>query len=67
MSLLWAIPPVAVTVATLIALVQLRSIEEATTDLATQMHRLDEVRVAVAEVRTAASDARAAARGLRLR
>ena len=67
MSLLWAIPPVAVTVAALIALVQLRSIEEATTDLANQLHRLDEVRIAVAEVRTAASDARAAARGLRVR
>jgi ribosomal protein L30/L7E len=66
MSLLWAVPPVAVTVATLIAIVQLRGIADATDDLATQLRRLDEVRVAVAQVRSASSEARATARGLRL-
>lgn len=67
MSLLWAIPPVAVTVAMLIALIQLRSIDDATADLTAHLQRVDEIRVAVADVRAAAAEARATARGLRLR
>lgn len=67
MSLLWAIPPTAVTVALLIALVQLRQMAEATADLGVQLQRLDEVRVAVARVRAESADARATMRSLRSR
>jgi hypothetical protein len=59
MSLLWAVPPVAVTLAALLVLQQLREITDATTDLTAQLHRLDEVRVAVAAVRAESAEARA--------
>ena len=65
MSLLWAVPPVAVALATLIALVQLRGIAEAAADLQLELQRLGEVQGAVAEVRRASSDVRATAHGLR--
>ena len=67
MSLLWAVPPVVVTIATLIAMWQLRAIADSTTDLAGQLRRLEEVRVAVADVRAASAQARAKARDLRVR
>ncbi len=65
MSLLWAVPPVSVAVALVIMLVQLRSMAEATADLAVQLHRLDEVRLAVAEVRAESAQTRQALRSLR--
>jgi hypothetical protein len=67
MSLLWAVPPVAVATAVLILLVQLRSMAEATADLTVQLHRLDEVRLAVAEVRAESAQTRQAVRALRSR
>ncbi|HEY9558587.1 MAG TPA: hypothetical protein VIR58_17745 [Acidimicrobiales bacterium] len=66
MSLLWAVPPAAATVAILIAIVQLRAMTDATNDLSLQLRRLDEVRVAVAEVRSAAAEQRASSRSARL-
>jgi len=63
MSLLWALPPVAVTIAAVIALVQLRGIAEAAADLQVELRRFSEVQLAVADVRSASADTRA--RGLR--
>ncbi len=59
LSLLWAVPPVAVAAAMVIALIQLRNVAGAADDLSLQLRRLDEVRVAVAEVRSEAATARA--------
>jgi hypothetical protein len=67
MSLLWAVPPVAVAVGVVLLLLQLRSMAEATADLAVQLHRLDEVRMAVAEVRAESAHARHTVRTLRAR
>lgn len=67
MSLLWAIPPVAVAAATLLLLLQLRAIGEATDDLALQLRRLDEVRLAVADVRAESAATREHLRRLRQR
>lgn len=67
MSLLWAVPPVAVATATVIVLLQLRSMAEATADLGAQLRRLDEVRVAVATVRAESAATRATLQGLRQR
>ena len=67
MSLLWAVPPVAVLIATLVVMWQLHAISEATGDLASQLRRLEEVRVAVADVRAASAEARATAKTLRAR
>ncbi len=67
MSLLWAVPPVAVAAAVVLLLTQLRDIDAATADLATQLRRLDEVRVAVARVRAESSGTRARVHGLRSR
>ena len=67
MSPLWAIPPVAVAAATLLLLLQLRSIGEATDDLAVQLRRLDEVRLAVADVRAESAATREHLRRLRQR
>jgi hypothetical protein len=64
MELLWAVPPVAIAVGTALALVHLSGIAEATADLRMELHRLSEVRVAVAETRSAAAAARATARGI---
>lgn len=67
MSLLWAIPPGAVAAAVLLLLIQLRDITDATADVAAQLRRLDEVRVAVAHVRAESAQARASLQGLRAR
>lgn len=63
--MLWAVPPVAMSIAAVMVLMQLRSMTEAATALSVQLRRLDEVRVAVATVRTEAAAARATVRGLR--
>lgn len=65
MSLLWAVAPVTVAVALTIALLQLRQMAEATADLTAQLHRLDEVRVAVAAVRAESAEARSTLHSLR--
>jgi hypothetical protein len=67
MSLLWAVPPVAIAAAVAIVLVQLRDIADATSDLGAQLRRLDEVHVAVATVRAETAEARAALQHLRSR
>lgn len=67
MSLLWALPPVAVALATLLLLVQLRAMVEATDDVVLQLRRLEEVRVAVADVRAQQAATRAHLRRLRQR
>lgn len=67
MSLLWAIPPVAVAAAVVIVLIQLRDIAAATADVGMQLRRLDEVRVAVAHVRVESAQARASLQSLRSR
>ncbi|MFP5254440.1 MAG: hypothetical protein ACLGI8_01145 [Acidimicrobiia bacterium] len=67
MSLLWAVPPVAVAAATLLLLLQLRAIGGAADDLALQLRRLDEVRVAVAGVRAESAATREHLRRLRQR
>jgi hypothetical protein len=59
MSLLWAVPPVAVTLAAVLVLQQLREITDATSDLTAQLQRFDEVRVAVAAVRAESAETRA--------
>ncbi len=59
MSLLWAVPPVALAVAAVIVLQLLREVTDATADLTAQLRRLDEVRVAVAAVRAESAHARA--------
>jgi hypothetical protein len=64
-SLLWAVPPVAFALGALLALVQLRGIAEAATELQLELRRFSEVQVAVSEVRSATADARATARSLR--
>jgi hypothetical protein len=65
MSLVWTVPPVAFALGAVLALVQLRGIAEATADLQVELHRLSEVQLAVAEVRSATAEARASARGPR--
>lgn len=64
MTLLWAVPPVAVVVGVLIALAQLRQAACAATDLQTELHRFHDVQVALEDVRSAASATEAAARTL---
>jgi hypothetical protein len=59
MSLLWAVPPVAVALAAVLVLQQLREITDATADLTAQLRRFDEVRVAVAAVRAESAETRA--------
>jgi hypothetical protein len=67
MSLLWAVPPVAVAIGAVLAVLQLRAMADATADLAAQLHRLQEVRVAVATVRAESAAARSTLHGLRSR
>lgn len=64
MSLLWAVPPVAVAIAVVVALAQLRRIATTAIDLQGELQRFTEVRLAVAEVRSASAAARATARSL---
>jgi hypothetical protein len=63
MSLLWAVPPVAMSIAIVVALAQLRGIATAAIDLQGELQRFSDVRLAVAEVRSASAEARATARG----
>ena len=65
MSLLWAVPPVAVAIGAVMALVLLRGMAEAVADLQVELQRFSEVRVAVTEVRTASAEARTSLQGLR--
>jgi len=65
MSVLWAIPPVAVAIGAVMALVQLRGIAEAAADLQVELQRFSQVRLAVTEVRTASAEARTSLQGLR--
>lgn len=65
MSLLWAVPPVAVAAATMLLLLQLRAIQSAADDLGSQLRRLDEVRAAVATVRAESAATRAQLQRLR--
>jgi hypothetical protein len=67
MSLLWAVPPVAMAAAVAILLLQLREMADATTGLTQQLQRLDEVRAAVVAVRDESAETRAALRSLRSR
>lgn len=67
MSLLWAIPPVAVVAIGVLVLMALRNITSATEDLNLQLRRLDEVRVAVATVRQESARTRAALQSLQSR
>jgi len=65
MSVLWAIPPVAVAIGAIMALVQLRGIAEAAADLQVELQRFSQVRGAVTEARTASAEARNSLQGLR--
>lgn len=65
MSLLWAVPPVAVAVATMLLILQMRAIQGAAEDLSGQLRRLDDVRVAVAAVRAESAATRAQLQRLR--
>jgi hypothetical protein len=67
MALLWAVPPVAVAIAMVVLLAQLRHMADATDDLAIQIRRFDDVRVAVEQVRAEAARTRVTARSLRSR
>ena len=67
MSLLWAVPPMAVIAAVVIVMLQLRDIADASADLNLQLRRLDEVRVAVATVRAESAATRASMQALRSR
>lgn len=67
MSLLWAVPPVAMAAAVAIVLLQLREMADATVGLTQQLQRLDEVRAAVVAVRNESAEARNALRTLRSR
>ena len=65
MSLLWAVPAVAVAIGAVMALVLLRGMAEAVADLRVELQRFSEVRVAITDVRTAAAEARTSLQGLR--
>lgn len=67
MSLLWAVPPVAMAAAVAILLIQLRDMADATVGLTQQLQRLDEVRSAVVAVRNESAEARSSLRSLRSR
>ena len=65
MSLLWAVPPVAMAAGAAMVLAQLRGMANAAVELQGEVRRLQEVRVAVADVRSAAATARATPHGIR--
>lgn len=65
MSLLWAVPPVAVAAAAAIVLLQIRHLGVAAADLRVELHRLSEVRAAVLELQSASAEVRTSYRGLR--
>ncbi len=56
MPLLWTLPPVAVALAMLIMLTQMRHISRATVALREEFQRVDEVRTAAAELRVATAE-----------
>jgi hypothetical protein len=62
MSLLWTVPPIVVSLGAVAVLLQLRDMTDAAADLTGQLRRIDEVRVAVAEVRAESAAARSSVR-----
>lgn len=67
MSLLWAVPPVAMVLGVVLVLTQLREITDAADGIGAELRRLDEVRVAVEAVRAESAEARASLHRLRTR
>lgn len=67
MSLLWAIPPLAVVAGALLLVLQLRAVQEEAEALERHLRHLGEVRVAVRHLRAEAAALRDATRGLRAR
>lgn len=67
MDLLWAIPAVMGVVGIVVLIVGFRLVARNAGELRLQLHRLDEVRLAIAEVRTTGADTRAAIEQLRSR
>ncbi len=65
MSLLWAVPPVVMTLAGVMSLRWLRRIAEASTELQDELALLSELGDSVAEVRRAGAETRATLEGLR--
>jgi hypothetical protein len=65
MSLLWAVPTIAAVIGVAVMLVGLRAVDLAAADMRTQLQRLGEVRLAVAELRDEGAAARAKVRELR--
>ena len=65
MPLLWTVPPVAVVLAMVIVLTQMRHLSTATVALRDELRSVDEVRTAALELRAASADARRTLRGLR--
>ena len=65
MSLLWAVPPVAIVTAMVVLLWQLRHLTDAAGELNSELRRLGEVHEAVADLRTAATEAHASIGALR--
>lgn len=65
MTLLWAVPPVAVAMAAALVLLHLPGITESVVALREELHRLSAVRQAVEEVRSASAETRVLVRSLR--
>ncbi len=65
MSLLWAVPPVVVTLAGMMSLRWLRSIAEASSELQAELVQLSELTDALDELRRAGGQTRACLEGLR--
>jgi cytochrome c-type biogenesis protein CcmH/NrfF len=65
MELLWTIPAIALVVAAVLLVVQLRDTAEAAADLHSSIQRIHEVRTAVADARAEAGRLQATAASLR--
>lgn len=65
MTLLWAVPPVAMALAAVLVLLHLRRITRSAAALRAELRRLAEVHEAVDEVRASIVDAQRRARSLR--
>ena len=65
MDLLWAIPSVVGVIGVVVLIIGFRRVGDSVGELRVQLQRLDEVRLAIAEVRATGTDARAAAERLR--
>lgn len=65
MDLLWAIPSVVGVIGVVVLIIGFRRVGDSVGELRVQLQRLDEVRLAIAEVRATGADARAAAERLR--